>query len=76
MQDGKGISAPGGPFVYVGVFLELYSKLSYSSHRSSECFMHHLRKDSFNNYQITIYSALLIMGNAISDTTDTNQTKG
>lgn len=76
MQDSKGVSAPGGAFVCLGVFLELYSKLSYSSHRRSKC-LTHLPKDSFNNYQITIYLALLIMGNAISiNTTDKNQTKG
>jgi len=65
--------------LFRGVFRAV-SKLSCSLHRKSKGFIHHFPKDiqhSFNNYQMTIYSALLIMGIAIStDTTDANQTKG
>lgn len=67
--------------MFRGVFRAVqYSKPSYSLYRKSKGFIHNPPKDtqhSFNYYQMTIYSALLIMGNAISlDTADANQTKG
>lgn len=67
MQASEEVGAPEQPCVCLGVFVELYSTVRCLFPYIRKVFKHHPKdtQHSFNNYQMTIYLALWIMGNAI-----------